>query len=48
MFNALWAVSERALANIARELGIDPEPHLQEAERISAALGELFDEDLGC
>jgi len=34
-FNALWARSELALAEIARSLGQDPGGHLAEAERIT-------------
>jgi Mannosylglycerate hydrolase MGH1-like glycoside hydrolase domain len=37
-FNALWARSELALAEIARSLGRDPDRHLAEAERITAAV----------
>ena len=42
-FNALWAWSELALAEIARRIGRDPRVHLDEAARITDALaGELF------
>jgi glycogen debranching enzyme len=37
-FNALWARSELALAEIARSLGRDSRGHLAEAARITAAL----------
>ena len=37
-FNALWAWSELALAEIARNLGRDSRGHLAEAARITAAL----------
>jgi mannosylglycerate hydrolase MGH1-like protein len=37
-FNALWAWSELALADIARRLGRDDSQHLAEAERITAAM----------
>ena len=42
-FNALWAWSELALAEIARRSGRDPRVHLDEAGRITDALAhELF------
>ena len=37
-FNALWAWSELALADIAQAMGRNPEGHQREAERITAAL----------
>jgi hypothetical protein len=37
-FNALWAWSELALAEIAQVLGRDPAKHRREAERITTAL----------
>jgi Mannosylglycerate hydrolase MGH1-like glycoside hydrolase domain len=37
-FNALWAWSELALAELARGLGRDPAGHRREAERITTAL----------
>ena len=37
-FNALWAWSELALADIARRLGRDHDGHLAEAARITAAI----------
>ena len=37
-FNALWASSELALAELARGLGRDPAGHRREAERITTAL----------
>lgn len=39
-FNALLALSEHALAGIARELGLDPGPHLARAAEVTAALVE--------
>jgi hypothetical protein len=39
-FNALWAWSELALAEMARALGRDPARHWREAERITMALVE--------
>ena len=38
LFNTLWAASERALAEIARRLQLDPAPHLDNAARITTAL----------
>ena len=47
-FNALWARSELALAEIARSLGHDPGGHLAEAERITAAVVDhLWSESRG-
>ena len=37
-FNALWAWSELALAEIAQALGRDADGHRREAERITRAL----------
>ncbi|HEV7184939.1 MAG TPA: hypothetical protein VGN33_10630 [Leifsonia sp.] len=45
-FNALWARSEIALAAIAEHLGIDPDPHLQEASRLTVALESLWSPEL--
>jgi glycogen debranching enzyme len=45
-FNALWAWSELALAEVARRLGRDEAPHLAEAARITAAMVDrLWSED---
>jgi glycogen debranching enzyme len=38
VFNTLWAASERAMAEIALRLQLDPAPHLEHAARITAAL----------
>ncbi|XTZ17827.1 MGH1-like glycoside hydrolase domain-containing protein [Micromonospora echinospora] len=38
MVNALYAASESALADIAAEIGADPRPHREAAERTGAAL----------
>jgi Trehalase len=47
-FNALWAWSELALADLARRLGLDDSDHLAEAERITAAMvNRLWSEDRG-
>lgn len=46
-FNALWAMSERALAEIAHEVGADPRPHRAAADRIVAALDGLYVDELG-
>ncbi|TRW47342.1 hypothetical protein FJ693_02105 [Georgenia yuyongxinii] len=46
-FNALWAVSELALAEIATELGRDDAPHRARAARIAAALEGLYLPELG-
>jgi len=47
-FNALWAWSELALAELAEQAGADPAPHLAEAELIKAALVDrLWDDSLG-
>jgi hypothetical protein len=48
LFNSLYAVSELALAKIAGELGIDATPHLERAEQLTAALEDLYREELGC
>jgi len=45
--NALWAISERALARIADALGLDPDPHLEAARAIEKSLEHLWDGDLG-
>ncbi|MFT4028520.1 MAG: hypothetical protein QM675_01470 [Protaetiibacter sp.] len=47
-FNALWALSEHALARIAALLGRPVAAHEERAERIAAALDELFLDALGC
>src|SRR4029434_2982548 len=45
-FNALWAWSQLALAEIARPLGRDEAPHLAEAARITEAMVDrLWSED---
>jgi glycogen debranching enzyme len=47
-FNALWAWSELALADIARQLGRDDSTHVAEAARITAAMvDQLWSEDRG-
>lgn len=46
-FNALWALSEEALASIAGAIGADPAPHLARVEELTHALGGLYDTDLG-
>ncbi|WP_226909759.1 MGH1-like glycoside hydrolase domain-containing protein [Georgenia ruanii] len=46
-FNALWAVSELALAEMAVELGRDPAPHRALAGRITTALEGLYLPELG-
>ncbi|SDK11658.1 hypothetical protein SAMN05421874_105177 [Nonomuraea maritima] len=44
LFNVAYAVAEHALARIAHELGLDPEPHEREAAAMTAALThQLFD-----
>lgn len=48
LLNTLWAVSELAMAEIAAELGLPGEPHLQQAQQIAAALEDLFVPELGC
>lgn len=49
-FNALWARSELALAEIASAIGRDEESarHTTRATEIGAALDRLWDDDLGC
>ena len=47
-FNALLGLSEFALALIAREVGGEAAPHIERGESIRTALGELFDDRLGC
>ena len=47
-FNALWAWSELALADIARRLGRDDSAHVAEAARITAAMvDQLWSEERG-
>jgi hypothetical protein len=47
-FNALWAWSELALAELAAYTGADPEPHRIEADRIlEAMVAELWSEEHG-
>ena len=46
-FNALWAMSEWALARIAEHLGASPEPHRNRARALTSALQETFDDELG-
>ena len=47
LFNALWAWSEEALADIAGVIGLDPEPHLRRARCLGEAMTELlFDPEL--
>jgi glycogen debranching enzyme len=47
-FNALWAWSELALAELAGYAGADSEPHRMEADRIlEAMVVELWSEELG-
>lgn len=46
-FNALWARSELALADIARSIGKDPMPHEARAQLLTEALETLFDSELG-
>ncbi|GAB3537723.1 trehalase family glycosidase [Arthrobacter tecti] len=46
-FNALWARSELALADIARSIGVDAAGHEQRAQELTAALESLYDADLG-
>ena len=46
-FNALWARSELALADIADELGADPEPHRARAAAITVALERLWHQGMG-
>jgi hypothetical protein len=46
-FNALWAMSELALARIAEHLGQPAEVHRERARALTTALAELFDQDLG-
>lgn len=48
LFNALWVVSELALAKIATELGLDDRSHIQRAAELTSALEDLFDPALGC
>ena len=47
-FNALWAWSELALADLAEHAGADPAPHRSEARRITEAMvEELWSEQHG-
>lgn len=46
--NALWARSERALASIAAELGLDGSEHLARADAIIGAMDRLWSDELGC
>jgi hypothetical protein len=48
LFNTLWALSEYAMADIARELGLPPADHVQRAQKLAGALDELFVPELGC
>ena len=48
LFNTLLAVSEQALAEIATELGLPVEAHLERARLITAALEDLYVPELGC
>nr|SBO92817.1 hypothetical protein BN4615_P2331 [Nonomuraea gerenzanensis] len=44
LFNAAYGSAESALAGIAEELGLDPEPHRREAEAVTRAMvRHLFD-----
>lgn len=45
--NALWSLSETALAAIAAELGNDPRPHAARADTIANALQVLFSDAAG-
>jgi hypothetical protein len=48
LFNALWAWSEEALAEIAEAVGADSEPHVKAAAELTQALVDvLFDDALG-
>jgi hypothetical protein len=47
-FNALWARSELALAEIAAELGEPSARHLDRAAALEASLEQLWDSELGC
>lgn len=46
-FNALWARSELALADMARAIGMDGEVHEKRAQILTHALESLFDAGLG-
>lgn len=46
-FNALWSISELALAAIAEIIGADPEPHRGRSADITSALHAVFDPELG-
>jgi hypothetical protein len=45
--NALWAVSESCLADIATTIGEHSRPHLRRAGEIASALAALYDADRG-
>jgi hypothetical protein len=45
--NALWAVSECSLAEIARAVGEDSRRHLRRAAAVATALDVLYDADMG-
>ena len=47
-FNALWARSELALAQIAEIIGADPEPHRDRAEQLTNALEALWSDSMKC
>ncbi|AGW42040.1 inositol monophosphatase [Leifsonia xyli subsp. cynodontis DSM 46306] len=47
-FNALWARSELALAEIAQRIGLDTASHHRQAQRIADALSRLWSPELGC
>lgn len=47
LFNAAYGVAEATLAQIARAIGLDPEPHHREAAAVTAAMVEhLYDDGL--
>lgn len=46
-FNALWARSEMALAEIATAIGTDPRPHQDRVAVMTQAVEDLYDEHLG-
>jgi hypothetical protein len=45
--NALWSLSETAMAAIAGEIGADPRPHARRAAEVAEALGALYDDAAG-